>query len=251
VEDGPVFEGLVAATRRLGRRCDIVYRFERALLESDLPPQAYYERTIRKKKRKELKRLSNRLSEMGQVETRRLARREELPGWCDDFLELEAAGWKGKAGSALACDHHTAQFFREAVEAAFDDGKLDFLRLDLDGRPLAMLANFLAPPGSFSFKIAFDEDYSRFSPGVLIQIDNLAILSRDDIDWMDSCAVADHSMINSFWGERRRLVRVTVPLAGPWRQLVFRIFRTAEQISAAVRGLRAKSAPIEQEQDDE
>ena len=48
-------------------------------------------------------------------------------------------------------------------------------RLDLDGKPLAMLVNFLTAPGSFSFKTAFDEAFSRYSPGVLIQLDNLAI----------------------------------------------------------------------------
>jgi hypothetical protein len=114
-----------------------------------------------------------------------------------------------------------------------------------------MLVNFLAPPGSFSFKIAFDEDYARFSPGVLIQIENLRILARPDIGWMDSCAVADHSMINSLWGERRRMVRATVPLAGAVRGLTFRISRAAENASAALRRLKGDARPIEREQDDD
>jgi hypothetical protein len=115
VEGGPVLAGLTSAAGKLGRPCDIVYRFERAMLESSLSPEAYFETTVRKKKRKELKRLSNRLAELGHVETRWLGSREELRPWCDDFLALEAAGWKGKAGSALACDPATERFFREAV----------------------------------------------------------------------------------------------------------------------------------------
>lgn len=251
VEDGPVFAGLCSAAQKVGRRCDVVFRFERALLESDLSPQAYYERTVRKKKRKELKRLSTRLAELGTVETRILASPDELGSWCDAFLALEAAGWKGKAGSALACNPATETFFREAVRRAFEAGRLDFLRLDLDGRPIAMLVNFLASPGSFSFKIAFDEDYSRFSPGVLIQIENLRILSRPDIGWMDSCAVEDHSMINSLWAERRRLVRATIPLKGAVRGLTFQFCRTAEDASAALRRLTGAARPIELEQDDD
>lgn len=241
-EDGPVHRGLRAAVAELGRPCDVVLRTERALLESALSPIAYYEHTVRKKKRKELKRLSTRLAELGTVEHRRLCDERELESWCDSFLALERAGWKGKQGSALACSAATEAFFRECVAGAFARGRLDFLRLDLDGRPLAMLVNFLAPPGSFSFKIAYDEGYARFSPGVLIQLENYQILARKDVGWMDSCAVEDHPMINSLWGERRQVVRVTVPLKGFKRRAAFHLCRTAETISAALRKGRGPAA---------
>jgi hypothetical protein len=92
-------------------------------------------------------------------------------------------------------------------------GRLQLLALELDNRPIAMLVNFLAPPGSFSFKTAFDESFARFSPGVLLQIENLRILERPEIAWMDSCAAEQHPMIESLWAQRRTLARVTVPLA--------------------------------------
>lgn len=237
VENGPVHRGLIEAARELGRPCDTVHRSERAFLESSLTPQAYYERTVRKKKRKELKRLSVRLAELGNVETRTLTAADELDPWCEAFLTLERSGWKGDRGSALGCDAGTATFFRETVEGAFHAGKLDFLRLDLDGQPLAMLVNFIAAPGSFSFKIAIDETHARFSPGVLIQIENLRILDRPEVAWTDSCAAENHPMINSLWGERRQIVRLSVPLAGSVRQATFRLCRSAERASAALRGL--------------
>lgn len=235
VEDGPVHRGLVAAARAIDRPCDIVLRSERALLESALSPQDYYEQTVRKKKRKELKRLQARLAELGTVATHHLGAAGEIGAWCDAFLALERSGWKGGAGSALGCRPETEAFFRDAVAGAFAAGRLDFLRMDLDGRPLAMLVNFITPPGSFSFKIAFDEEYARFSPGVLLQIENLSILTRPGVEWMDSCAAEDHPMINSLWGERRSIVRVTVPLAGIRRRALFRACRAAESASAALR----------------
>ena len=70
----------------------------------------------------------------------------------------------------------TEAFFREVVAAAWAAGRLQFLRLDVGGHCIAMLVNFLTPPGSFSFKTVFDEGYARFSPGVLIQLENLNIL---------------------------------------------------------------------------
>lgn len=246
VENGPVHRALLAAANR---PCDTVHRIERALLESTLSPTAYYEATVRKKKRKEIKRLQSRLAELGSVTTTRLTHRDDLPGWIDTYLALEKSGWKGRAGSALASEPHTAAFFRDALTAAFDAGKLELLRLELDGKPLAMLVNFLTAPGSFSFKTAFDENYARYSPGVLIQLENLAILDNPAIAWMDSCAAADHPMIDSLWGERRGIVRVTLPLAG-WRSRpLFHAARVIERAADALRARRQRpSAPPETEE---
>ena len=240
VEDGPVHRGLVEAAAAMGRRCNSVHRIERALLQSDLSPADYYAATVRKKKRKELKRLEARLAELGSVTTRRLVDAVELEPWCDAFLRLERSGWKGRTGSALANSDATELFFRDAVAGAYAAQRLEIVRLDLGDRPLAMLVNFIAPPGAFSFKIAFDEEYARFSPGVLVQLENLAILTRANVAWMDSCAVEDHPMINSLWGERRPIVRVTLPLGGWRRRALFTAVRAAEDGFAAAKALTAR-----------
>lgn len=230
VENGPVHTAL-----RSVRRADTVWRSTRALLHSTLDPQAYYEATVRKKKRKEINRLKTRLAELGEIRCIRFDGREPVDAWCDAFLALEASGWKGEAGSALGCATNTARFFRDAIAGAAAAGRIEMLRLDVAGKPIAMLVNFLTPPGSFSFKIAFDEDYARFSPGVLIQLENLDILNHKDIDWMDSCAVENHPMINSLWGERRTMIRVTVPLAGWRRRMLFSVCRAAETLFARIK----------------
>lgn len=234
--EGPLLAGLFVA--RAGTA--VVHRIKRALLKSDLSPAAYYEAAVRKKKRKEIGRLQSRLAELGPVIYSRLAGRQQLDEWIDTFLTLEASGWKGgDDGAALGKDASTAAFLREALHGAFDRDRLEIIRLDVDGRTIAMLINFLAPPGSYSFKIAFDEDYARYSPGVLIQIENYKILERAGIAWMDSCAVEGHPMIESLWQERREIVRVTVPLKGWRRRAIFTACRTLERLSAGVRKLAA------------
>lgn len=240
VEHGPVHSALLAAANR---PCDTVHRIERALLASDLAPDAYYAAIVRKKKRKEIARLQSRLAELGAVTTRRLSPADDLNEWIDTFLALEQAGWKGRAGSALACQPETATFFRDALHGAHKTGRLEMLRLQLDERTLAILVNFLAAPGGFSFKTAFDEDFARYSPGVLIQLANLQILTRDDIAWMDSCAAQDHPMIDSLWGGRRAIVRVTLPLAGRRSRMLFHVARAVERTAAALKSRRRPPAP--------
>jgi CelD/BcsL family acetyltransferase involved in cellulose biosynthesis len=237
VEDGPVHRGLVEAAAARGRSSPIVRREVRALLASDLDSRTYYEQTIRAKKRKEIRRLRSRLEELGEVRFRRLDGEADLESWCDAFLAIERAGWKGGAGTALACDSATDAFFRQAVAGAWVAGRLDFLRLDLGDRPIAMLVNFVAAPGSFSFKTCFDEAFARFSPGVLVQVENLAILDRRETSWMDSCAVEDHPMIDSLWSGRRRIVRVTVRLKGARRTIVYAACRLLETGAQAIRQL--------------
>lgn len=236
--EGPVLHGLQAATSALARGCDVVHRSVRAELSSDLPPQAYYEAAVRKKKRKELARLRNRLAELGPLRTRTLDADGDLDAWCDAFLRMEAAGWKGRDGTALASCRLTRSFFLQMIAGAHAAGRLQFLALELDSRPIAMLVNFLVPPGSYSFKTAFDEEYARFSPGVLLQIENLSILDRPDIAWMDSCAAEHHPMIDSLWTERRTLVRVTIPLRGVRRRVMHAAARSIEALSAARRPKR-------------
>lgn len=192
-----------------------IQRYDRAMLRSDLPADAYWEANVRAKKRKEIRRLQKRLEEMGSVESQILANAADLAPWCDAFLALEASGWKGAEGTALANAPADEAFFRAACAHAFAGGRLMMLRLDLDGRPIAMLANFRHGDGAFSFKIAIDETLGRFSPGTLIEIANLHAVQDDPgIGWMDSCAAADHPMIDSLWGERRSIAQYRVALRG-------------------------------------
>jgi CelD/BcsL family acetyltransferase involved in cellulose biosynthesis len=240
-EDGRLHMALITSAAAMGRPAPTVYRETRAFLQTSLSPDDYYSQTVRKKKRKELARLRNRLAELGSLTTRRFSAGDSLSAWCDAYLKLEQSGWKGQEGSALACRAATSGFFRDALTGADERGHLQLLALELDGQPIAMLVNFLAAPGSFSFKTAFDEAYARFSPGVLLQIDNLAILEQPGIEWMDSCAAEQHPMIESLWAERRSLIRVTIPLRGAQRRLAFSTARTLERLSAARR--RGRPAP--------
>jgi CelD/BcsL family acetyltransferase involved in cellulose biosynthesis len=221
------------------RDCGIAYREVRAFLQSPLGPQAYYEQAVRQKKRKELRRQRNRLAELGDLAFRKLDHVAELSAWCDAYLALEKAGWKGEAGSAFACVPAKEAFFRNAIRGAHDAGRLQFLRLDVGEKPVAMLVNFRCTPGSFSFKTVFDEGFARFSPGVLIQIENLEILDDPATAWMDSCAAEDHPMIDSLWAERRAIVRVTVPLQGASRFATYAACRALERAAAASRKFRA------------
>ncbi len=218
---GTVHAALEAAIAMQPRRAELVMRERRALLESDMTSGEYWQESLTAKKRKELRRQANRLAELGKVTFDRALDKSGLDDWIGSFLNLEAAGWKGEAGTAMALSEATVRLFRSSLEGAAERGRLERLALSLDGKPVAMLANFLTPPGAFSFKTAFDEALARYSPGVLLQQHNLAILDNPDIAWSDSCASKDHPMIDHIWRERRAIGHMSIAIGGGTRRSIF------------------------------
>ena len=218
---GPVADALRDVLAEQSRNAAVVSRKNHVMLQSDLSPEAYFEASVSGKKRKEYRRQANRLSELGKVEFIRHEDEDDLAQWSEDFLALERAGWKGEAGSALACLPETEALWRDALRGAAARGRLERLSMTLDGRPIAMLATFITKPGAFMFKTAYDESLSAYSPGVLLQRENLAMLQTPGLGWVDSCADDTHPMITHLWRERRPVGRVSIEIGGLLRRSLF------------------------------
>lgn len=225
--DAP-YAGLCTAARTIGLPVEIEACFDRAMLQTASSPEDYWDAAVRPKKRKELRRQWARLAELGDLETAKLAHDADVGPWIEEFLTLESTGWKGANGSALASHASTAAFFRSALRAAHSRGQLAITAMRLDGQAIAMLVQFISGDAGFSFKTAFDERYARFSPGVLLQRESLSLLHERTLAWIDSCAAADHPMIDSLWRERRRIVSVSMPLPGRSNHLLFSLAQAAK-----------------------
>jgi CelD/BcsL family acetyltransferase involved in cellulose biosynthesis len=201
---GGPFEALLTAELE-GERSwrTLSQTYERAAFK----PSAAWETGVSGKHLKELRRLGRRLAESGQCVYRTFVPGENIDPWLEQFLRLEASGWKGREQTALASDGASRGFFSSVARAAVARGALQMLAIEIDGVPIAMKCNFLAGDGSFAFKIAYDEAYSKFSPGVLLELFNMRNLVEQcpQIRWMDSCAIPQHFMINRLWTDRRML----------------------------------------------
>lgn len=219
--DGALFGALEDVLAETGRQSAIVQRFDRALLTAGMTPADYLSASLAKRKRHELARQFNRLAELGEVRFHWQTDAQAVAQWAEDFLTLEMSGWKGDSGSALACQPGTASLLREALSGAAVRGRLVRLSLLLNERPIAMLANFITPPGSFGFKTAFDEGYSRYSPGVLLEREYLNSLENPEIAWCDSCAAPDHPVMDRLWRDRRAIGKVSIAIGGALRRRIF------------------------------
>jgi hypothetical protein len=225
---GPLVAALDRVLVRSTRAHYTAAQEHRAMLEGKTTAAAYLDAAMSAKKRKELRRQRARLAEKGALVFERLEGDAGLAAWAAEFLALEAAGWKGEAASALASAPDTHALFTAALAGAAAQGRLERLALRLDGRAVAMLVNFITAPGAYSYKTAFDETYARFSPGMLLQLENLALLERPDVAWADSCAAEGHPMIERLWRTKRHIISRNIAIGGPLRRAAFRLLMAYE-----------------------
>lgn len=118
--------------------------------------------------RHKVERLLRRLDEAGTAEFRVLAGDGDLEALLDEGLRVEASGWKGDAGSAIASRPESRRYYAALARWAAAHGwlRLGFLRLD--GRPLAFGYGIEAGGVHSLLKIGFDPEFGRLSPGTLL-----------------------------------------------------------------------------------
>lgn len=233
---GPIRAAAIDAAEKTGRLASPSARYSRAVLSAGYETDACLRETLTGKKRKELRRLRARLDAEGRVSFETLAERDDLSLWMQDFLALESSGWKGRAGTALAAKPESRAFFAAALARAFDAGALNFHRFAVNDRPIAMIVNFKGGGDCYSFKIAYDEEFARYSPGVMLEIEMMrALEKREGLSFVDSCAAPDHPMINSLWRERRAIEALNISGKSAGARTVFRVLTGLERIGERLR----------------
>jgi len=209
--EGPCMAALEELAREEGLMLRKMVQWERAALDAGRDPQTWWREDIPRKRRKEWSRLMRRLGEAGNVVFEAKDAQADLTPWLEDFLALEARGWKGREGTAIACNAALRRFVESALWAHDAAGQLRFWRLKLDGRVIATLFGFVHGRGLWLGKMAYAEDLGQYSPGVLLIIEaTRAILADPEIGFADSCAEPDHPMINHLWKQRLRMADVLV-----------------------------------------
>ncbi len=221
----------------------------RALLDRHADAEAYLTAALPARRRKGLNRLLRRLGECGTtLEFRTLEPGDALQPWLDDFLELEASGWKGHQGTAMACQDSHRVFFQEMATGAFERGQLLMLGLYLDGRPVALKCVLRSGVGSFGFKIAFDEEFAHYSPGLQLEIATIRRFHEfNGPQWMDACAAQDATLFNRLYLRRRVMQTVLLSTGRATGDLVISLLpllRWVKRLLVRRRRVAVQKTPI-------
>ncbi|MDW9400777.1 GNAT family N-acetyltransferase [Sinorhizobium meliloti] len=188
--------------------------FSRPMLESLLDGPTYLREAVSSQHLRELKRQWNNLAKQGALVYNVARQPDEIRLRMEEFLVLEASGWKGRERSAMIMDRFRAAFAREAVNNLAEADSVRIHTLDLDGKAIATVIVLLMAGEAFAWKTAYDERYAKYSPGKLL-VAELTEWHLDDANIIrsDSCAVPDHPVMSRLWQEREEMGTLVIGLA--------------------------------------
>ena len=206
---GATYEALVRVLAARGSSPCVFEQVLRPKLASDLDGKAYLEKALSSSTRKKLRQHRRKLSEKGALASSIATEPEAVRKAIDEFLAMEAAGWKGRQGTALASNATEAAFMRGALAALAGHGCAAVHSIHLDGKPVSMQIVGRAGAAAFTWKTAYDEAFHDFSPGMLLLEDyTAAFLADKSISFVDSCSFDDTGFMSA-WQNRQ-------PIADIW-----------------------------------
>jgi CelD/BcsL family acetyltransferase involved in cellulose biosynthesis len=204
--DGPFATALHAIVRRAQMPVADFNIHQRAQLVPDDDRLFYVERTLGQHKQKELRRYVRRLGDVGALLFTTATEPETVAAAIENFFALETRGWKGKAGTAAALHDDIRGFISAAVGGLAAEGKVAVNRIFIDGRAIAVTITLRNADTAWFWKIVYDENFAQYSPGVVLTLAVTEDLVEDtSLVRTDSCATANHPMIDHIWRERLAL----------------------------------------------
>ncbi|HSK21704.1 MAG TPA: GNAT family N-acetyltransferase [Egicoccus sp.] len=171
--------------------------------------------TMRPDRRRELRRSLDRTARHGRVGLGIHRDERDLPGLLADCLAVEAAGWKGREGTAIVSHPATRRFYERMVAWAAVQGWLELRTLRLDGRLAAIQIALRHDGVLYLLKTGYDERFAVAAPGKALQHeivrDGFADPGLSRIEWL-----GDEGELKRVLGTRSRtLYRLAAHPGGP------------------------------------
>jgi CelD/BcsL family acetyltransferase involved in cellulose biosynthesis len=128
----------------------------------------YELRRLSTRRRRDLRRQERRLAEMGPVELEIYRGDQDLDALIDEGFQIEARGWKGRAGTAVLARRSTRDFYFTMARWAAQAGILCLAFLRVDGRPAGFSLALEQSGVHYGLKLCYNESFSSFGPGLVL-----------------------------------------------------------------------------------
>ena len=165
----------------------------------------------------------------------------------DEFLRLEASGWKRTDGGAYAVRPEAERWFRSLCTNFAALGRLHLLSLEVAGRTVAMECYLRSGSSAFLMRIAHDAEFDVHGPGVLMHVAGVRYLDTMAIDLIDTCSDPGNALLVKLYPQRRQLATFVIATGGRVDRIAVRAMpslaagqRTLRRLSSAAKA-RIKS----------
>jgi CelD/BcsL family acetyltransferase involved in cellulose biosynthesis len=127
-----------------------------------------YFKGLDSKHRSNLRNRLKRLGRLGQASLEVVPPADDLAGALEDGFRLEAAAWKGQAGTAIQTQPQVRRFYTQLAGVAAQRGWLRLSFLNLDGRRIAFGYYLEYRNKLYLLKPGYDPEYAPYSPSNLL-----------------------------------------------------------------------------------
>ncbi|HZI94541.1 MAG TPA: GNAT family N-acetyltransferase [Patescibacteria group bacterium] len=127
-----------------------------------------YRQKLDRKHRANLRNRLDRLCRMGNVEVEVIEKPEQTHAALEEGWALEAAAWKGQAGTAIGCLPDARGFYEAFAMRAARRGWLRLYFLKINGRRIAFCYGLCYRNRTFELKPGYDPRYAPFSPSTTL-----------------------------------------------------------------------------------
>ena len=193
--------------------------------------------------RKKMRQDWNRLSALGTPEVVNDRTADATRAAFEIFLKLEAESWKGAQGTALLSKANDAAFARRFIGDLATEGSASVALLRIDGKPIAAQVLLYCGTVAYTWKTAFDAEYAKYSPGVLL-VDKVTddLFSTHKIAQIESCS-AEKSFLTHLWSGQRTTIDILADV-GARRSLSFALAAGIERGYAQLKVTRDRLRAI-------
>jgi len=165
--DEPATARLIAGSRRARRLVAVEPLYVSPVAETADGDYENYRRS-RGRGWKSVEQKVRRAARRHTVELRLLCAAEDGLTFLEEGLRLEAAGWKGRAGTAMLSAPHTARFYRDMCMGFAGRSELALSGMWFDGTLVAFDLGLLFGGRFWGLKATYDERQRKLSPGLLM-----------------------------------------------------------------------------------
>jgi hypothetical protein len=142
----------------------------------------------------------------------------------DTLIAIESAGWKGRAGVALASRPGEPEWLRELCDRFRSEHRLLLYCLQAEDTVLAMKLMIRGGEGLFSVWTVYDEKYAHYSPGNQLLLDTIDRFHEEtDAQWIDTCTYEGNTTYLLMYPDRRTVSTVVLAVGGRVDRAWFRI----------------------------
>jgi CelD/BcsL family acetyltransferase involved in cellulose biosynthesis len=161
--DSPTLAALTNLAQGSGYLTGVWHSAEAPYLPIEGGWDDYFHR-LSPKLRANLRRRGKRLQQLGDVRLEVVDSGPDVTGALEEGLRIEAAGWKGRAGTAVVADGATHRFYALLAKRAARRGWLRLNFLNVGGRRIAFDFSLSYAGKAYLLKPAYDPEFAACSP---------------------------------------------------------------------------------------